>query len=277
MSDATQRYGIDQNIGLGYARLDQQGQQWQDQFGLQRDRFGLEQDRFGFQQDQADFGNLLQLGNMAFGLGNFSNQALANEYNMGQTILAQAPGMMNQQVNVGGAYNTAQNGAMGAANLQQQQNNSMFQGIGQLAMGAAMLSGEAYKTVYGEMPQAAKDKVSAMMLAMPIYDWDYLPEYREKGDAVRFGPLAEDFNANITEAEGDTIDVQRYIGALHVTMQQLYAEIRRLESMLFHAVNQSGIVHRDETFNTSEESLPDQFESIMQEAAQRWKEVQHVG
>lgn len=234
--------------------------------------YGLERDRFGLQTQQADFGNLMQLGNFAMGFGNQMNQNLLNEYNMGQTTLGGAPGFMGQQVNVGGAYNTAQNAQLGAAGIAQQQQNNVWGGIGQLAMGAAMLCGEQYKKFYGTTPQKHRAQIAAHICAMPIYDWDYLPEYREQNDEVRFGPTAEDFNRAIVGKEADTIDIQRYVGALHVTVQQLFSEVRRLEAMLYHAVNQSGVMFGDASPGEVEGGINDEYESIIKKAAKNHRE-----
>ena len=265
--------------GLSASQLKQTDMQRLQQNRQFQQNFGLEQDRFGLQQQQADFGNLMNIGNFAMGYGGFQNTGLTNEYNMGQTTLAGAPGFMGQQVNVNGAYNTAVNAAQGAAQMQMDADQATMQGIGQLAGAAAMLSGSAYKKIYGKTDPKHRSQIAANILSMPVYDWDYLPEYREKGDEIRHGPLAEDFNNMIVGKEADTIDIQRYVASLHVTVQEMFREIRRLEVMLFHAVNQSGIMHDSGQANKStdpETNLNDVYESVIAKAVKNHKEYHHA-
>ena len=123
MQDATSRYGIKTNADIAREQMSQQGQQFnqgmdlqRDQFGFDQskwgDQFGLQRDQFGFQQDQADFGNMMQLGNFGMQLGDYANRAAMSDYNMASAMLGYAPGNQSQQIDVSGAYNTAQQGAL---------------------------------------------------------------------------------------------------------------------------------------------------------------------
>lgn len=247
----TSRYGIDTSAATAAAQLAQQGQQWNDQFGFNQaqweDQFGLQRDQFGLQEQQANFGNLLGLGNFGIQYGNYLNNAAQTDYNMAAAMLSNVPGNSQQQLNVGGAYNTAQQGAMGQAGLQQQGQQAFWGGIGDLAGAAAFLSSVTLKTVFGPVGKKKRAKITSRMINMPIYDWEYLPEFQDKDDhKFRFGPLAEDFNKSLL---GDTdfvnrmgtIDVQRYVAALHMTVQDMSMEIRRLEALLWHVANRTGV------------------------------------
>lgn len=245
----TQRYLGDQSNALGVSQLAQNQSQFGDTLGLQRDQMGLDQQRFddtfGFQQQQGDFSNLMSLGNLALGLGNYQNQGNMTDFNMAQAMIGGAPGNQQQQINVGGAYNTAQNGAMGQANLNQQGQQMLWGGMGDLAGAAMFLSGVAYKNVKGKLKDRQRAEIVAKILTMPIYDWEYLPEYRENNDhPLRFGPLAEDFNRAILGkkfSEDSTIDVQRYVSGLHMTVQDMSHEIRRLEALVWYIANEAGM------------------------------------
>ena len=265
----TQRYGIDVNAEIAANKLAQQGSQfqdtlgfqqsqWGDQLGLQRDKFGFEQsrwdDQFGLQRDQFGelqnqntFNNMLGLGNFGINYGNYLNNSRMTDYNMAAAMLSNAPGSQQQQLNVGGAYNTAQQGAMNQAGLWQNAAQMMWSGVGDIAGAAAFLSGIAYKTLNGKLKGNNRAKLVGNMLSMPIYEWEYLPEYMEKNDhPYRFGPLAEDFNRGILGKsqrvkDMDTIDVQRYVAALHTTIQDMSHEIERIEALLWFVANRTGM------------------------------------
>lgn len=256
MADATQRRGQDfsraaqqDQIGLNYAQLGQAGDQFQDQFAFNQDKwadqYGLQRDQFGFQQDQADFGNMMNMGQFALGYGNYLNNAAQTDYNMAAAMLSNAPGNQQQQLNVGGAYNTAQQGAMNQANLNQNAAQMMWSGVGDLAGAAMFLSSVDYKTVKREVKDSQRGRVVGMLATMPIYEWEYLPEFQDKNDvAQRFGPLAEDFNKMLGKSkvaqELDHIDVQRYVSGLHMCVQDLFGEVRRLEGLVWYIANRNG-------------------------------------
>ncbi|MCD6525945.1 MAG: hypothetical protein J7K75_03005 [Desulfuromonas sp.] len=257
---------FDQNLG-------QRESEFGRNFGQQQYQYDRGQ---GFAENQGMFNNMMGMGNMAIQLGGYQNQGMLQDYNMGQTLLGMAPGMMNQQVGVNAAYQTSSDAAYNQANLNMQQNANVMSGIGQLASaGGKMMSGQKYKRVYGETSKKDRSMIAAKVLAMPIYDWDYLPEYREKGDKIRFGCMAEDINGQVFDnPTEDTIDVQRHISCLHLTIQEMFSEMKRLELMLWHAVNESGMVVKPNGKLNPDDGLLEAHESIVASAANRWTEIQ---
>lgn len=265
--------------------LNEQGRQFDQNLGQRESEFGrnfgqqqYQYDRGqGFAENQGMFNNMMGLGNMAIQLGGYENQGTLQDYNMGQTLLGMAPGMMNQQVGVNAAYQTSSDAAYNQANLNMQQNANVMSGIGQMAGAAAFMSGQKYKRVYGETSKKDRAMIAAKVLAMPIYDWDYLPEYRDKGDKLRFGCMAEDINGQVFDnPTEDTIDVQRHIACLHLTVQEMFSEMKRLELMLWHAVNESGMVVKPNGKLDPDDGLLEAHESIVASAANRWTEINDV-
>lgn len=203
--------------------------------------FGLQENQFGLQSRQADFSNLLGMGNMALQFGNFANQGIMSDANLAQGQLGSAPNSGVFGIDTQGAYNSAQQGANNVANAQSANYGALMGGIGNAA-GMAMASAYEFKIMDGKTKQHKRDHIAAVMLSMPVYDWDYKPQYREDGDKKRFGVLANDFNKKVIQNEDEqTIDVQRYLAALHVTMQELFMENKRLENLLWHVAESQGI------------------------------------
>lgn len=262
-------YEFDQNLGQRESEFGRNLGQRESEFGR---NFGQQQYQYdrgqNFAENQGMFNNMMGMGNMAMALGSYQNQGLLQDYNMGQTLLGMAPGMMNQQVGVNNAYNTSMQGAQAQANLNMQSNANVMSGLGQMAGAAAFLSGQKYKRVYGETDPKDRAMIAAKILAMPIYDWDYLPEYRESGDKVRFGCMAEDFNGSIFDNEAeDTIDIQRFMAAMQLTMQEMFKEIQRLELMLWSVVNRSGVTTPNGKIDP-EAGLIESYESLVEKAWQ---------
>ena len=281
---AFQASQLNQNQSQFDDTLDENQRQFNDNMGQRESEFGrnfgqqqYQYDRGqGFQENQGMFNNMMGMGNMALQLGAYENQGMMQDYNMGQTVLGQAPGMMNQQVGVNDAYRTSSDAAYNQANLNMQQNANVMSGIGQMAGAAAFLSGQRYKRVYGVTSAKDRSMIAAKVLSMPIYDWDYLPEYREKDDKIRFGCMAEDLNGAVFDnPTEDTIDVQRHIACLHLTIQEMFNEMKRLELMVWHAVNESGMVAPTGKLKP-DDGLLEAHESIVASASKHWTEVTHV-
>lgn len=245
----TSRYGISTAAGTAAAQLAQQGTQFQDQFGFDQnrwgDQFGLQQQQFAQQQQQADFNNLMNLGTFGINYGNYMNNAAQTDYNMAAAMLSNVPGNQQQQINVGGAYNTAQSGAVSQAQFGQNAAQATWSGIGDLAGAAMFLSSMVFKDVKGEMSNEKKAMMVGQILSMPMYEWEYLPEFQEKDEpSVRYGPLAEDFrkimgNSKLAQQQIH-IDAQRWMAGLHMTVQEMAKEIRRLEGLVWYIANRTG-------------------------------------
>lgn len=215
-------------------------------FGLQENQQNFMQDfqnrGFAEQQAQNSFGNLMGLGNMALQFGQFANQGTMSDYNMAQGQLGSAPDSGVYGIDTQGAYNAGMTGANNVYGHQMSAYNNMISAAGNVAGAFAMPSALEFKIMHGKTPATKRNEVAARMLTMPIYNWDYKPQYREDGDVERFGVLADDFNRHmIGDEEVQTIDVQRYIAALHLTQQELFYEMRRLENLLWHVANDRGI------------------------------------
>ncbi len=219
--------------------LGEQGRQFDTGMSQRESEFGR---NFGMQQGQMDFNNMIGLGDFGMRYTDFENRNTMMDYNMAGNMLGQAPGGSFQQIDTQGAYNTAQTGANNVYQGQMGAYNSMMGAVGNVAGAFAMPSALEFKILDGRTTQTMRNKVAAKMLTMPVYTWDYKPQYREKGDQKRFGVLANDFNRHFIDDEDvQTIDVQRYLSALHVTMQELFGEVRRLEQLLCHVAEARGI------------------------------------
>jgi len=204
--------------------------------------FGMAEDQFGFQQGQADFSNLLGMGNLALQYGNFANQGTMSDYNMAQGQLGSAPNSGVFGIDTQGAYNAGMTGANNVYQGQQANYATTMGALGNVAGAAMMPSALEFKIMHGVTSRKARNRVAAKMLTMPIYDWEYKPQYKERGDFDRFGVLANDFNDHfINDEDNQLIDLQRYTSALHVTMQELFFECRRLENLLWHVAEAQGI------------------------------------
>jgi len=220
-------------------QIGEQGRQFDVGMSQRESEFGR---NFGAQQGQQDFQNMLGVGRFGMELSDFTNRNRMQDYNMQEGMLSHAPGGSFNPIDTQGAYNASMSGANNANNMAQSQYNAMIGGIGNIASAGLMPSALEFKIMNGSTTQARRDFIAARMLTMPIYDWDYKPQYREKGDKHRFGVLANDFNKHIIKDEDEqTIDVQRYIAALHVTVQELFYETRRLEMLLFHVADKQNI------------------------------------
>lgn len=228
-----------QNQNQFLTSMNEQGRQFDVGMSQRESEFGR---NFSNMQGQQDFSNLLGLGQFAMGMGNFYNQGIQQDYNMAQTQLGMAPNQQANQLDVQGAYNSAMTGANNVYQGQMGAYNSMVGALSNVAGAAMMPSGLEFKIMQGKTKQTKRERIAAEMLAMPIYEWHYKPEFAEHGDKIRTGVLADDFNARVSGMDGElTIDIQRYTAALHLTIQELFYECRRLENMLWHVAEARGI------------------------------------
>ena len=230
---------LSQNESQFGRSLGEQGRQFDTGMSQRESEFGR---NFGLQEGQANFSNLMGMGDMALKFGNFANQGIMSDANLAQGQLGSAPNSGVFGIDTQGAYNSGMQGANNVAG-QNSANYGAFMGAAGNALGAmSMPSALEFKIMDGVTDQHKRDHIASTILSIPIYDWDYKPQYREKGDRKRFGCLADDFNAKIINDGGEqTIDVQRYLSALHITLQELFHENKRLENLLWHVAESQGI------------------------------------
>jgi hypothetical protein len=248
MSQQNQQFGRSLNQAQNqFGRsLGEQGRQFDVGMSQRESEFGrnlgLQQDQFGFQQGQADFSNMLGLGNLALQFGNFANQGIMSDYNMAQGQLGSAPNAGVFGIDTQGAYNAGMTGANNVYQGQLAQYGTTMGALGNIAGAALMPSALEFKIMHGVTSMKSRNRIAAKMLTMPIYDWEYKPQYKERGDHDRFGVLANDFNGHfIGDDEEQLIDLQRYTSALHLTIQEMFYEVRRLENLLWHVAEAQGI------------------------------------
>ena len=272
-----QRGQNDQNNSATFGSM-QFGQQAQQQaFGqdLQNRQFGLSQDKFGENQRQFDLGlgqresefgrnmgqresefgrnfgemqgqnnfnNMMGMGDFGMRLADFSNRNSMQDYNQMEGMLSHAPGGSFNPIDTNQAYSNSMQGAANANTTNAANYGAMIGAVGNVASAAAMPSALEFKILNGVSTQAHRNRIAAKMLTMPVYSWDYKPQYAEKGDKRRFGVLANDFNRHFVDDEDEqTIDLQRYTAALHVTIQEMFAEVHRLELLLWHVADVQNI------------------------------------
>lgn len=241
------------NLGLQRDQLGEQGRQFDvgmsqresefgRNFGLQGQQFGLQERQFGLMEQQQNFNNMLGLGDFGMRLADFTNRNTMQDYNMQEGMLSHAPGGSFNPIDTQGAYNASMQGANNVASRNADNYGALMGAVGNIGQGLAMPSALEFKIMHGETDQKTRNHIAAKMLAMPVYNWEYKPQYKEKGDPDRFGVLANDFNGNFIDNEDEqTIDLQRYTSALHVTVQELFHECRRLENLLWHVSESQGI------------------------------------
>jgi len=219
--------------------LGEQGRQFDVGMSQRESEFGR---NFGMQQGQQDFNNMMGIGDFGMRLADFSNRNQMQDYNMMEGMLSHAPGGSFNPIDTQGAYRDSMGGAANANSFNQANYGSMMGAVGNVAGAAMMPSALEFKILEGLTTQPKRNRIAAKILTMPIYDWDYKPQFREVDDARRTGVLANDFNRHITGDEDiQTIDVQRYTAALHITVQEIFGEVRRLEQLLWHVAEAQGI------------------------------------
>ena len=259
------------SLAEGGRQFDTGMSQRESEFGR---NFGLQEDSFGLQTRQADMSNLFGMGDMALKFGNFANQGIMSDANLAQGQLGSAPDSGVNNIDTQGAYNAGMTGANNVYQGRVNQYGATIGAIGNAAGAMSMPSALEFKIMKGKTTQKKKDHVAAVMLSLPIYDWHYKPQYREKGDRKRFGCLADDFNEKIIgDGSEQTIDVQRYLSALHITMQELFYENKRLENLLWHVAEAQGIPLDGKPF-VGKRGMGQVFDIAEKlEPARNWKDV----
>ena len=251
--------------------LNEGGRQFDVGMSQRESEFGR---NFGLGEQQADVSNMFGMADMALKYGNFANQGIMSDANLAQGQLGSAPNSGVNNIDTQGAYNAGMTGANNVYQGRQANYASTIGAIGNAAGAMSMPSALEFKIMKGRTPQKKMDHIAAVMLSLPIYDWKYKPQYREKGDYKRFGCLADDFNAKMINNAGEqTIDVQRYLSALHVTMQELFYENKRLENLLWHVAESQGIPLDGKPY-VGKRGMGQVFDIAEKlEPARNWKEV----
>lgn len=139
----------------------------------------------------------------------------------GGNIYTQGVQAPDVQGNIWNQYNAQMN----AYNQRQQQNNSMWSGIGSIVGGlgsAALLSDKRLKT---DVKPA--DKILDRVEKIPIKSWRYKPGIDDGSRHV--GPMAQDFKGFFGLGNGTTIPMVDAAGVNMAATQALAKKVKRLE------------------------------------------------
>lgn len=138
----------------------------------------------------------------------------------GGNIYTQGVQAPDVQGNIWNQYNAQMN----AYNQRQQQNNSMWSGIGSIVggLGSALLSDKRLKT---DVKPA--DKILDRVEKIPIKSWRYKPGIDDGSRHV--GPMAQDFKGFFGLGNGTTIPMVDAAGVNMAATQALAKKVRKLE------------------------------------------------
>ena len=138
----------------------------------------------------------------------------------GGNIYTQGVQAPNVEGNIWNQYNAQMN----AYNQRQQQNNSMWSGIGSIVggLGSALLSDKRLKT---DVKPA--DKILDRVEKIPIKSWRYKPGIDDGSRHV--GPMAQDFKGFFGLGNGTTIPMVDAAGVNMAATQALAKKVKRLE------------------------------------------------
>lgn len=138
----------------------------------------------------------------------------------GGNIYTQGVQAPDVQGNIWSQYNAQMN----AYNQRQQQNNSMWSGIGSIVggLGSALLSDKRLKT---DVKPA--DKILDRVEKIPIKSWRYKPGIDDGSRHV--GPMAQDFKGFFGLGNGTTIPMVDAAGVNMAATQALAKKVKRLE------------------------------------------------
>lgn len=141
----------------------------------------------------------------------------------GGNIYTQGIQAPDVQGNIWNSYNAQ----LQAYNQRQQQNNSMWSGIGSIvgSLGSAFISDKNKKKNV-----KPADKILDRMEKIPINSWQYKAGAVPGDDGSRHvGPMAQDFKGFFGLGNGATIPVVDAVGVNMAATQQLARKVKRLE------------------------------------------------
>lgn len=198
------------------------------------------------QQGIALEGNAINVGNglpaqasQAVGLGLNAGTGAANVTNAANgQYLAALPtmsagyqgamtGYSNQANILNDQYKTQMSGWQTEQQVQAQQTASMMSAVGGIlgmGMGMFMPSSKKFKT--GK--KKSKGNLKAVQ-QMPVEKWRYKGGIADGGAAEHTGPYAEDFKKATGHGDGKTIPIQDVIGVTMGAVQELAAQVGRIE------------------------------------------------
>lgn len=130
------------------------------------------------------------------------------------------------QGNIWNSYNSQMN----AYNQRQQQNNSMWSGIGSIvgSLGSALIGMPSDKNKKQNIKPA--NSILNRMEKIPIKSWQYKPGMVAGDDGARHvGPMAQDFKGFFGLGNGTEIPVVDAVGVNMAATQQLAKKVRNLE------------------------------------------------
>lgn len=140
----------------------------------------------------------------------------------GGNIYTQGVQAPDVQGNTWNAYNANMN----AYNQRQQQNNSMWSGIGSIVgtLGSALISDrEKKRDVRGA------DSILSRVEKIPVKSWRYNPGVADGGAQRHVGPMAQDFKGFFGMGDGRSIPTVDAFGVNMAATQQLARKVRKLE------------------------------------------------
>ena len=141
----------------------------------------------------------------------------------GGNIYTQGVQAPDVQGNIWNSYNAQ----LQAYNQRQQQNNSMWSGIGSIvgSLGSAFISDKNKK-------QNVKPANSILkgVEKIPVKSWEYKPGVGDGGAQRHVGPMAQDFKGFFGLGDGRSIPVVDAVGVNMAATQQLAKKVRKLEN-----------------------------------------------
>lgn len=142
----------------------------------------------------------------------------------GGNIYTQGVQAPDVQGNIWNSYNAQ----LQAYNQRQQQNNSLWSGIGNVvgSLGAAWISSDKNK----KQNVKPANSILNRMEKIPIRSWEYKPGAVPGDDGSRHvGPMAQDFKGFFGLGNGTQIPVVDAVGVNMAATQQLARKVRKLE------------------------------------------------
>lgn len=178
----------------------------------------------------------IETARLSLGAGQSAGGAMGQQQSIINSGLAGAQGFYQGAV---GANSSAGNLLLGAAQLQQQ-NNQFNAGFQQELLGSALGGGAAYMsggsaglTKFLTSSESTKDvegdvDTDAALQAVkdtPVKAWRYKKGLGDGDTRLRIGPMAEDVAKNTGVGDGKTLDVATELGTLRAAVQSLAKKV----------------------------------------------------
>ena len=207
---------------------------------------GLESNAVGLGNAEAVTGlNAIQLGtnentaaaNTALGA---ANENLAGTGIMNAGFTGDLAGLANEGNLLQSEYNSQLNAAENQQQMQAQQTQSLFGGLGDLA-GLGMMAFAPSSRTWKTHKRKAEGNLSAVR-SLPIEKWRYKPGIGDGGKHEHVGTYAEDFHRVTGHGDGKRIPVVDAVGITMGAIKELAGEVDKVKKAI--ASNEPKVPHK---------------------------------